>query len=386
MKSSKEEVQNRRDKVLDYIVSKETTSIDELSMYFSVSSITIRRDIEELRNNDMVDMRNGIVTINPRYKRHLKDNHHAAERRQIQMKAAKFIEDGDVIFINTSYTALGILEYIEDIYQKVHIYFGIPYEAGEGRELRFKLGEFCKHFSLQHSQAYYAIRYLDRIGQWTLTEDLDIKTRIAFSVDRRALYDVEFPERKMIEVLEVLMRCYEGIFSYPVPIDEDYVSSRCGLTVPGLRSLLYQISLLHIIRYIPAECSDVIFLRHGRLAPGNIRLEEKTYGLLRANYHSRSSAMKEYVSEDDECRQKFLLRYFGQEDSAPCGTCDVCRAAAKSPAAAELIKDFIQRKGGVYTLDDLRDAFSVPGPSEIAGWPEILRTLIDDGDVPAPAL
>ena len=114
MKSSKEEVQNRRDKVLDYIVSKETTSIDELSMYFSVSSITIRRDIEELRNNDMVDMRNGIVTINPRYKRHLKDNHHAAERRQIQMKAAKFIEDGDVIFINTSYTALGILEYIED--------------------------------------------------------------------------------------------------------------------------------------------------------------------------------------------------------------------------------------------------------------------------------
>ncbi|MEE3425196.1 MAG: DeoR family transcriptional regulator, partial [Erysipelotrichaceae bacterium] len=79
MKSSKEEVQNRRDKVLDYIVSKETTSIDELSMFFSVSSITIRRDIEELRNNDMVDMRNGIVTINPRYKRHLKDNHHAAE-------------------------------------------------------------------------------------------------------------------------------------------------------------------------------------------------------------------------------------------------------------------------------------------------------------------
>ena len=34
MKSSKEEVQNRRDKVLDYIVSKETTSIDELSMHF----------------------------------------------------------------------------------------------------------------------------------------------------------------------------------------------------------------------------------------------------------------------------------------------------------------------------------------------------------------
>ncbi len=113
MKSSKEEVQKRRDEILDYIISKETTSIDELALFFSVSTITIRRDIEELRSNDQVDMRNGIVTINPRYKRHLKDNHHAPERKAIQKKAATFVEEGDVIFINTSYTALGILEYID---------------------------------------------------------------------------------------------------------------------------------------------------------------------------------------------------------------------------------------------------------------------------------
>ena len=275
-------------------------------------------------------------------------------------------------------------EYIEDIYQKVHVFFGIPYEAGEGRELRFNLQEFCKRFKLQFSQAYYAIRYLDRIGQWTLTEELDIKTRIGFTVDRKALYDVEFPDRKMPEVLEVLMRRYEGIFSYPVSIDEDYVASRCGLTVPGLRSLLYQTSLLHIIRYIPAESSDVIFLHHGRLAPGNVRLEEKTYSLLRENYHSRTSAMKEYVSEDDECRQSFLLRYFGQEDSAPCGTCDVCRAAAKRPSDPDRIKAYIASRSGKYTLDDLRDAFSIPGPSEIPSWATILRTLIDDGEVPPP--
>ncbi len=114
MKSSKAEVQSRRDKLLDYIISKESTSIDELALFFSVSSITIRRDIEELRSNDQVEMRNGIVSINPRYKRHLKDNHHASERKAIQMRAAQLVDDNDVIFINTSYTALGILEYIED--------------------------------------------------------------------------------------------------------------------------------------------------------------------------------------------------------------------------------------------------------------------------------
>ena len=276
-------------------------------------------------------------------------------------------------------------EFIEDIYQKVHIYFGIPYEAGEGRELRFNLQDFCKRYSLQHSQAYYAIRYLDRIGQWTLTEDLDIKTRVGFTVDRRALYDVEFPDSRMLGILDVLMRNYEGIFSYPVSIDEEYVSAKCGLTVSGLRNLLYQMSLLHVLRYIPADNSDVIILRHGRLAPGNVRLEEKTYALLRENYHTRAAAMKDYVQEEDECRQKFLLRYFGQEESAPCGGCDVCRAQKKRPAEAERIKEFIKDRGGVYNLEDLRDAFSVPGPSEIPDWPEILRTLVDDGEAPPPS-
>ncbi|MBO7544834.1 MAG: RecQ family ATP-dependent DNA helicase [Bacteroidales bacterium] len=274
--------------------------------------------------------------------------------------------------------------FIEDIYQKVHIFFGIPYETGEGRELRFNLQDFCKHFSLQHSQVYYAIRYLDRIGQWTLTEDLEIKTRVGFTVDRRALYDVDFPDSRMLDILDVLMRSYEGIFSYAVSIDEDYVSAKCGLTVSGLRNLLYQMSLLHILRYIPADNSDVIILRHERLAPGNVRMEEKTYALLRGNYHSRAQAMKEYVTEEDECRQAFLLRYFGQEESAPCGNCDICRAKKKSPAEAELIKEFISGKGGVYTLEDLRDAFSVPGPSELPGWAETLRKLVDDGDVPPP--
>lgn len=114
MKSSKAEVQSRRDKLLDYIIQKEEVTLEELAMFFSVSSLTIRRDVEELRNNDQVSLRNGVITMNPRFKAMLKDNHYARERKLIQMKAAELVEDYDVIFINTSYTALGILNYIDE--------------------------------------------------------------------------------------------------------------------------------------------------------------------------------------------------------------------------------------------------------------------------------
>ena len=40
------------------------------------------------------------------------------------------------------------LEYIEDIYHKVHTFFNIPYDTGEGRQLKFNIEDFCKHYSL----------------------------------------------------------------------------------------------------------------------------------------------------------------------------------------------------------------------------------------------
>ena len=41
------------------------------------------------------------------------------------------------------------LEYIEDIYHKVHVFFDIPYDTGEGRQLKFDIDAFCRHFKLQ---------------------------------------------------------------------------------------------------------------------------------------------------------------------------------------------------------------------------------------------
>ncbi len=43
-----------------------------------------------------------------------------------------------------------------------------------------------------------------------------------------------------------------------------------------------------------------------------------------------------YVTENDECRSRYLLRYFGQEDSSDCLTCDLCRAKRKAaPSSVE---------------------------------------------------
>ena len=282
------------------------------------------------------------------------------------------------------------LEYIEDIYHKIHIFYDIPYDTGAGRQLKFNLEEFCKHFKLQYSSVYYSVVYLDRTGHWSFSEDIDIDTRVQIVVDRNDLYDVEFQDVRMMRLLELLMRRYTGLFSYPVPIDENYMASQIGVQVPQLRQLLYQLSLQHVIRYVPCDHATVIFLHHDRLRPKNVNLEPQRYALLKSAATGRMEKMIDYVSQSEVCRSAYLLEYFGQSESADCGTCDVCRAKSastrksSSDLASEMETYVNAEMSGEYNINDVLSRFAVPGRYSNEECISILRQLIDCSVVPPP--
>ena len=273
-------------------------------------------------------------------------------------------------------TSFPSLEYIEDIYQKVHVYAGIPYEAGIGRQIRFDLQEFCHNYGLQAPKVHYSLKYLEREGHFTYAEDVDLDTRIKITVDRTDLYDVEFPDQRMTEVMEQLMRMYTGIFSYAVPISEEKLSAKCGVAVSELRQLLYRLSLEHVINYIPSDHSSVIYVHHPRLRPGNVRLSPRQYELLKENYRKRSAAMEHYAMQEEMCRQRFLLQYFGQEESADCGRCDLCR---RGKGDREKIKAFLRQNPGC-SHTQIAAFCSNPANGICSDYAAIVRELLDSGD------
>ena len=266
------------------------------------------------------------------------------------------------------------LDYVEDIYQKIHIFYEIPYEHGEGRELKFHLEDFCRQFSLQRAKTHYAVQYLDRIGQISYSEDVEIPTRVKIIPDRQALYSIELPNPQMVSLLELLMRNYTGIFSYAVPVDEQSLGRSLGLSVPQLRVLLYETSLEHVIKYIPCDVSTVVFLRHPRLRPGDVDLKPLYYKRLREAAQERAAQMEQYCTSTDECRSARLIRYFGQEEVRDCGVCDVCRA--RKGRARTTIREWMGEHPDwteQELFDFLKDPASGLSPSDV----EIARDLID---------
>lgn len=297
----------------------------------------------------------------------------------VDVRRAKQIED----------VSFPSLEYIEDVYQKLHAFFEIPYDTGMGRQLKFKIEDFCKRFGLQRAPAFYALKYLERTEHLTYSEEVDIPTKVRINVDRKSLYDVELADQGQANVLEALMRSYTGIFSFLQQIDEEYVARRAAQTVPQLRQSLYGLSLAHVISYVPTDHSDVVVLHHDRLRPGNVNLMPSRYAMLRESFHARAEAMLEYVSETTECRSRYLLRYFGQTEAADCGTCDVCRARRAALPARTLqqmtrrkLIEYIDEKDGEYSLEEIVAEFGNPSGNHSPDYLDILRQLIDNGDVP----
>lgn len=280
------------------------------------------------------------------------------------------------------------LDYIEDIYHKIYAFFEIPYGHGLGRELRFDSEVFCKRFSLNRAQVFYAMRYLEREGHWTYSEDVETPTRVKIMVDRDNLYDVEFSDQSLLDIMEVLMRKYVGIFSFPVPIDEDFVATKCSISIVQLRQSLYRLSIEHVIKYIPCDRADVLFLKTEHLAQGNVKLSPLRYKMLQETYHKRMETMIEYVTEEDVCRSRFLLAYFGQSESADCGKCDVCRrniskVQVNAGVTSDALVDFINVEcHGEYSLKQINERFSNPMASYSPDYLDILRDLIDNRVVP----
>lgn len=114
MKSSNQVIKKRRDALTNYLKDQATATISELSQHFSVSEMTIRRDCDVLAKMGLLERSFGkIVYIDQTPKADAKDPLDKLKDK-LAKEASQLISDGQIIFINSSNTAVKVLEYLAD--------------------------------------------------------------------------------------------------------------------------------------------------------------------------------------------------------------------------------------------------------------------------------
>ncbi|WP_300258388.1 DeoR/GlpR family DNA-binding transcription regulator [Clostridium sp.] len=124
MKNAKSFVFKRQQAILEYLKENKFAKTEELATLLKTSNITIRRDFQNLEKEGFIRRKyGGAELIEESLSKGASSeepylNHSYVKTEKIKdsiaKKAAEFIKDGDSIFINSSSTAIKLLEYIEN--------------------------------------------------------------------------------------------------------------------------------------------------------------------------------------------------------------------------------------------------------------------------------
>lgn len=107
----------RLDKILRYINENNKAGIDEISDKFGVSKVTVRRDLEILSNKGLViKTHGGVMSIENKFSYEIpysnKSETNSAAKRAIGIAAAKLVDDGDLIILDSGSTTLEVAKNI----------------------------------------------------------------------------------------------------------------------------------------------------------------------------------------------------------------------------------------------------------------------------------
>ena len=212
-------------------------------------------------------------------------------------------------------------EFVESVYHKTCDFLGVGAGSGLGHTYMLHIHDLCRIMHLPIIQTYSALHLLTQAGYIDFQEEQEIQPRAMIRISRREISEYGLSEQQL-QLLEMLMRKYTGIFTELQYIHFDKLSSEWSSQ--QLHELLVSLAQRNILTYIPRSIENTFRFVEERQT--DIFLPETIYEKHQQQYIDKLRAMVEYADNQQFCRSQVLLSYFGEDDAEVCGTCDVCRA------------------------------------------------------------
>ena len=214
--------------------------------------------------------------------------------------------------------------YIKQVYEHLAYYYQIGVGSGYNHTFEFNIDEFCHTYHDFPIQVDSALKILNRAGYIEYTEEQDNQARVMFTVSRNDLYRLENNTPNEDKVITALLRNYGGLFTDYNYIDESFIASQTALQPQQLYLILKSLSQRHILHFIPQKKTPYIRYMQRREDMEHVQLRPEVYEERKAQFSERIHKMIGYATNDDVCRSRQLLDYFGEKSRKDCGQCDVC--------------------------------------------------------------
>lgn len=230
------------------------------------------------------------------------------------------------------------LDTIRKVYQSVASFLQIPSGAGEGLTYDFDLTLFCNNFQIDRPTAINALQILQAEGYYALNESVFVPSTVQFLANREWVESFEQLYPRHEPLVKALLRKYEGIYSYPAMISENYLAKICRSDREAITKDLHFLAQQGLIEYTPKKDHPQLVLLTERVKTEHVHIDLKALEKRKSLAKERLQALKNYITQST-CRSTYIGRYFGDDAIKDCGICDNCLRQKKSgPTTTQLLK------------------------------------------------
>nr|WP_297655248.1 ATP-dependent DNA helicase RecQ [uncultured Prevotella sp.] len=269
-------------------------------------------------------------------------------------------------------------EYIKDVYEHLAYFFQVAVGSGMGSTFMFDIAKFCFTYKFFPTRVDAALRLLERSGYIHYEDNPDGKPRVKFNISRNDLYLLENLSPKEDAVITALLRNYGGLFTDYGYIDESLLERVSELNKQQLYMVLKNLSMRHIISFIPRRKDPYITYTQNRVDGFRVIIPTSVWEVRKEQFTKHIESILNYAKNDKVCRSRQLLLYFGEETSAKdcCGICDVCANNRTDKKHAEQDILALLEDGRHHSIEEIKN---LKHDSEIIK--QALEELVEENQV-----
>lgn len=306
-----------------------------------------------------------------------------AGRDEKKAYAVQLIDLADIESLNKKLKeSLPSPEFIRDVYDALGIYLRVSYNSGFQQVYDIDLGDFASKNKWLTNRTLSALKTLQQQELLYLTEGVYRQSQIRVATGKDVMYKFQVENKQYDPIIKFILRSSEGVFEDYVHIDEQNMAGRLKITANAVIELLNKLDSFGIFSYLPRKDKPQVIYLQNRVRKEELRLNTASINDRKNEYETRLKAVREYVTENNVCRTRILVKYFGEKNATDCGVCDVCLAKKKSGLTDEQFTKAITDIEGIIkiqptTVLELGKQLNL----ESANYNKVLDFLLNAGKV-----
>ena len=259
---------------------------------------------------------------------------------------------------------------IKSIYNALGNHFQLAIGSGNDSVFNLDLGAFTAKYNLNLYSTYSAIKLLESSGLIMMNDFAYLPSRLKILVNKTALYNYQVKDATHNKIIQFILRSHLGIFDEYLVVNESVIAKKNGISVAKVSETLTFLDKQQVVDYVPSSSGYQVTYLTERLADQNFSLPKEIYSAKKESAKVSVESMLDFL-KNKECRQVFILGYFGEKNIQKCGQCNVCLNYQNITPPSQLITEIAEfissnlNTDQLVSIDSIITAFTAYQPSTI---------------------